>query len=382
MKRIIYLLAALGLFLFVQTAQADWLAAKRLTWSAGTSFNPAVAVDSSGNIYVAWQDTTPGNYEIFYKKSTDGGATWTAAQRLTVNSGMSLFVSVACEASSAVHLAWEDLTSGNSELFYMKSTDGGATWTPEKRLTWNTGRSTIPTLAVDSSGNPHLVWMDDTPGDYEIYYRKSTDKGNAWTPIQRLTWNTGESTGAALAVGSSGHLHLVWDDSTLDNYEIYYKRSTDGGATWTASKRLTWNSGNSLKPVLAADSSGQLHVFWHDQTHGNEEIYYKKSTDGGATWTANKRLTWNSGNSSCPAVAVDSNGVHVVYHDWTPGNAEVYYRNSPDWGETWAPSQRLAFTAGTSANAEIGTDPWGNLHVVWNDATPGNIEIYYKKYAK
>ena len=86
----------------------------------------------------------------------DGGATWTAAQRLTVNPGMSVFVSMACETSSALHLAWEDITPGNSELFYIKSTDGGASWTPEKRLTWNSGRSTRPVLVVDPAATPTL----------------------------------------------------------------------------------------------------------------------------------------------------------------------------------------------------------------------------------
>ena len=46
-----------------------------------------------------------------------------------------------------------------------------------------------------------------------------------------------------------------------------------------------------------------------------------------ADWTSVRRLTWTSGASHYPAVAVDSsNGIHVVWRDETPGNVEIYYR--------------------------------------------------------
>ena len=117
----------------------------------------------------------------------------------------------------------------------------------------------------------------------------------------------------------------MWEDDTPGNLEIFYKRSTDGGTTW-ATKRLTYNFGDSYLPSMAVDSNNNLHVLWGDETTGDSELYYKKSTDGGTTWIT-KRLTYNSGSSSAPAVAVDSNNhIHVVWYDETPGNFEIYYR--------------------------------------------------------
>ena len=148
------------------------------------------------------------------------------------------------------------------------------TWQPTKRLTWNAGSSWYPAIATDSSRNIHVVWHDSTPGNWEIYYKRSTDGGSTWS-TQRLTWNSGYSEYPAIATDSSGNIHVVWCDSTTGNYEIYYKRSTDGGSTWTT-KRLTWNTGDSRVPAIATDSSGNIHVVWHDYTPGNGEIYYKK----------------------------------------------------------------------------------------------------------
>ena len=101
-----------------------------------------------------------------------------------------------------------------------------------------------------------------------------------WTPVKRLTWNRGESAYPAIVVDSIDNLHVVWNDDDPGNYEIYYKRSTDGGATWLAGKRLTWNRNPSLVPAIAVDPADNLHVVWEEYLSGNAEIYYRKSTDG------------------------------------------------------------------------------------------------------
>ena len=71
-------------------------------------------------------------------------------------------------------------------------------------------------------------------------------------------------------------------------------------ATWSPAKRLTWTPGNSEKPFLSIDSSGLIYLFWHDNSPGNQEIFLKKSTDSGATWSPVQRLTWNPGDSKNP----------------------------------------------------------------------------------
>jgi hypothetical protein len=77
---------------------------------------------------------------------------------------------------------------------------------------------------------------------------------------------------------------------------------------------------------ITTDSNNYIYVVWHDFTPGNNEIFYKKSMNGGTTWST-KRLTWNSGDSYYPAVAVDTkNNVHVFWEDATSGSFEIYHR--------------------------------------------------------
>jgi hypothetical protein len=171
-----------------------------------------------------WYDYTPGNYEIYYKKSTNGGSTWSKDQRLTWTSGWSGYPAIAVDSSAGIHAVWSDETPGNSEVYYKNSIDGGASWSISQRLTWNSGISQVPDIAVHTSGALHIVWWDSTPGNAEISYRKSTDGGAAWTTITRLTWSAGSSYGPAVAGDYLGNLHMVWYDNSPGNYEIYYRK--------------------------------------------------------------------------------------------------------------------------------------------------------------
>jgi hypothetical protein len=217
------------------------------------------------------------------------------------------------------------ITIGFIGVFLLIQPIWAQTWTASKRLTWTSDKSSAPAISVDSSKHLHIVWCEQIPGNPEIYYKKSTDEGTSWNTAKRLTWNSGSSYSPSLIVDESNNIQVVWYDWTPGTPEIFTKRSTNGGMSWTT-KRLTWTSGYSFNPVISTDTSNNIHVVWHDDTPGIPELYYKRSKNGGVSWTL-KRLTWTSGYSYSPTISTDSNNrIHVIWIDNTPGNYEIYYR--------------------------------------------------------
>ena len=375
------LLCLVVLFCFSssQISSQTWSSLIRLTWNSGESKIPAITVDSSNVVHAVWFDEASGNTEIFYKHSLNTGTSWSANTRLTWNAGDSYSPVIAVNPGNQVHVAWYDRTPGNNEIFYKRSTNGGITWSTLKRLTWNSGDSNIPSIAADSCNRVHVAWYDMTPGNNEIFYKRSTDGGVTWSATTRLTWSPGLSFTPSIATGSGNSVHVVWYDYASTDYEIYYKQSTDGGATWSAITRLTWNTGNSLGASVAVDSSGGIHVAWYYGDPGHRDIYYKRSSNGGTSWSGITRLTWNTGDSYRLNLATDtSNGIHIVWRDKTPGNFEIFYKLSTNGGVNWLGTTRLTWNSGSSDHPDIAADSNDDIHVIWQDSSPGNAEIFYK----
>jgi hypothetical protein len=382
MKKRILLLVALFFIihysLFINHCKAQWQPDVRLTndlADSQTSNNNAWCVASNGPVvHVVWMDKRDGNWEIYYKRSTDAGVSWGTDTRLTNNNNSSESPSLAV-SGSVVHVVWYDNRDGNWEIYYKRSIDAGVSWGADIRLSNNIANSFRPSVAVSGSVI-HVIWYDERDGNWEIYYKRSTDAGTSWGTDTRLTNNTAYSFVPSVAVSGSV-AHVVWWDERDGNAEIYYKRSTDAGINWGADTRLTNNTASSNSPSVAISSS-VVYVVWYDNRDGNNEIYYKRSTDAGVNWGADIRLTNNIANSQYSSITVYGPGVHVVWQDNSDGNWEIYYKRSTDSGVNWGADIRLTNNSGSSVTPSVAV--FGSVvHVVWKDNSDGNDEIYYKR---
>jgi hypothetical protein len=105
---------------------------------SGQQKNVAV---SGNTVYVVWYDFTPGNGEIFFKRSTNSGSTFSSAINLSNNAGDSFLPRIAVSGNT-VYVVWQDFTPGNGEIFFRKSNAGRI------NLSINSGNSWYPQIAV------------------------------------------------------------------------------------------------------------------------------------------------------------------------------------------------------------------------------------------
>ena len=243
-------------------------------------------------------------------------------------------------------------------------------------LSNNLGNSVTPSIAA-SGNNVYVVWADSTPGNNEILYRRSTSGGAMFSSTVNLSNNLGNSVTPSIAA-SGNNVYVVWADSTPGNNEILYRRSTSSGAMFINTVNLSNNSGSSFRPSIAASGNNNVHVVWFDRTTGNYDILYRRSTSGGAMFINTVNLSNNSGSSFRPSIAASGNNVYVVWQDLTPANNEIFYRRSVNGGANFGGTTNLSSNAGNSINPYISASG-NNVYITWTDSTPGNNEILYRR---
>lgn len=366
--------------LMCQWARAQWEDDVRLTnhpAASLTSFPSGRCLAASvGWLHAVWYDYRDGSGDIYYQRSTDNGTNWGSDARLTAVGDSSETPAVAA-AGQMVHVVWANNT--DLQVRYRRSTDGGANWGDVNLLTVGSTYTLYPSLAARGN-NVHAVWIDARPATSylpEVYYRRSTDDGATWQSDIRLS--TGQHSTRQPAIATSGDfVHVVWDDGRHGpNAEIYYRRSTDCGATWDPETRLTHADGSSGNGVVAA--SGQyVYAVWDDDRDGNWEIYYNRSTDRGATWSADTRLTNDAADSYFASIAAAGNYVHITWEDARANDLEEWYKRSTDYGQTWGEDTRLTNSDGHSSYSTVSVSG-AAVHVLWHDNRDGNWEIYYKR---
>jgi hypothetical protein len=140
-----------------------------------------------------------------------------------------------------------------------------------------------------------------------MLYRRSTNGGASFGSTVNLSNNNGDSGGISQGIAASGNnVYVVWQDNTPGSYDILYRRSTDGGSSFSSTVNLSNNVGDSDLPAIAA-SGNNVYVVWFDNTPGNFEIFLRKSVNAGDTFGSTVNYSHSTGDSIAPTIAVSPN---------------------------------------------------------------------------
>jgi hypothetical protein len=208
-----------------------------------------------------------------------------------------------------------------------------------------------------------------------------------WQPDVRLTNDPGFSviTGSRCIASSGDTVHVVWTENRdAGNNEIYYKRSTDGGVSWGQDIRISNNVFYSTNPSISV--SGKLvHVVWADMNaQFYKNISYNRSTDGGTSWGTESRLSNNPANTTAQGACVSASGseVHVVWTDYRAISSipVICYKRSTDGGISWNADTPLTSEAVSSESPSVSCSG-SEVHVVWIGGDYPHYQTYFKNSA-
>jgi hypothetical protein len=297
---------------------------------------------------------------VFVTRSTDNGAVW--------GDPVDMSATTAWTSDLATYGEYVDLVTGNGTVQYSRSVDGGATFSAPIPL-WDQQAPTPPTVAHGPNGLVAVVWARYLKHP-KLFIRVSHDDGASWGQVTVLRDRT-SSSHHVVAVGSEGISVVVGTGRGM-----LLRRSADG-VTWT-----DWRSLGSFENVgvgprlrLTADGDEVILGYMHATTSGIVPAY-RRSLDGGATWSPRTRLSKPSGNATAPIFSVDAAGIRVVYGrqlcDNTTCTLNVYYRalSSDGWTTPELVSPVPAYW-GSWAAAIAYTDRATVLYQTYLDQTSG-----------
>jgi DNA-binding beta-propeller fold protein YncE len=349
---------------------------------------PALA-ESGNNVYVVWQggkNSSAGeNNDIFFRKSDDYGRNFGPTINLSNNTGASERPWITANGSN-VYVAWkDDSIEPFPDIYFTRSTDAGATFEPPERLS-NMGQYMAENVQVAVSGNNvFVVWNEYTDlfpeVTADIFFRKSDDYGRNFGPTINLSSNSGNSWFPQIAV-AAGNVFVTWpDNQTNGNWEVFFTRSTDAGATFESTHNLSNNSG-SLGPPRMVASGSDVYVSWRDNSFSASfDVLFIKSSDGGATFSNITNLSKSPGTSDDPEIASSGDGnVFVVWENTGPGNFDIFLAKSRDRGQTFDNSTNMSIDRPYSLFSKIAVGYNNTINLVWlADPPPGNWEIFYAR---
>ena len=237
---------------------------------------PSMALDREGNPVVVWQEDDGTSFNIYVER-WDGNNWVLLGDALDVDFNQNAsYPSLALDSSDNLVVSWVEDTSIISSSIYVKRWNG-SNWEHiggVLNVNPNTIAAKRPSLALDSSGNPTVSWEECVTtflfgcSDFNLYVKRWNS--GSWAQVGgELDINTIQSVyerSPSLALDSSGNPVVSWTeyDGTSDN--IYVKRWN--GSSWVQLGGILDANANTnqaaFSPSLALDSSGNPVVSWYE----------------------------------------------------------------------------------------------------------------------
>ncbi len=330
---------------------ATWSDPAALATDAGSTitddFDPQIAADGTGGWVAVWTSgANLGPTEVLVARSLDDGATWSAPAPVDAVFPTAAVADVQPQIASDQAGTWLAVWSsgsliGDGEILRARSTDGGATWSiAEKIDPLIVQPSRNPALKYDGTGTWLAAWQttDTLAGtigsDLDLLVARSVDAGVSWSSAAPLNadavTDSREDNKVRIASDGNSNWVAVWKSApTGADTFLLSAGSSDNGLSWSAPIPLNQNpSGSSfeLQADIATDGAGTWAVVWKF-IGGPLDLAITYSVDNGARWSipvalvsdfaaVKPRLTtdrrgswvaaWSSSNSLSGTIGTDS----------------------------------------------------------------------------
>jgi len=251
-----------------------------------------------------------------------------------------------------------------------------------------------PAVAMDTSGDFVICWVDGRNGERDIYAQRYSSSGDRLGTDFRVNDDAGSSFQEfpSIAMDAYGDFIICWQDGRNGDYDIYAQRYSMVGDRVGVNLRVNDDVGTSWQryPSVSMDAYGDFIICWQDGRSGDYDIYAQRYNMVGDRVGINSRVNDDAGASNqwYPSVAMDvDGGFAICWGDERNGwdNPDIYAQRYNSSGETLETNFKVNNDVGTSrqGSPSIAMDLEGDFVICWVDDRNGewDYDIYAQRYS-
>ena len=304
---------------------------------------------------------------------------------------------VVVDSRGVLHVLYFSGEARAGNLFYVRSTDYGSTFSDPVRVNSQEG-SAIATgtirggqLAIGPDGRVHVVWNGSdaarprglfNPANRQpsapFLYARSNPQGTAFEPPRDLTRRSyGVDGGGSIAADSAGRVYAAWHALQVggangeDHRLVWIARSDDNGATF-ADEQPAWREPTGACGCcglrLFAGPANNLFLLYRSATHATRrDIYLLESSDNARSFRGAEVQPWNIGACPMTSMSIAASGSRIVGAWETAG--QVYFGEIDASGARIPSPVAASGGAGTRKHPRLAMNPNGELLFAWTEDT-------------
>ena len=273
-------------------------------------FDPIIeVVPDTGDVYAIYMN----GYNVVFVRSSDHGRTWSDPVATYGNVSWNDKPVLTTSADGRhVYVSWNGPQGGDPWMAV--SHDRGATWTQTKavdsdRYYFAYDATVLPdgTVIFSEGSLTYTGPGGDPEGVVRQHALISTDRGRTWRNVVVDTVPVGEPCAdcradyylghSSVSSNAGGALVYAYDGANepFGPQRIYVRRSSDGGATWSARTALSVAGENATAPMLEFAGGREVRLAYFQTAGGDDpdrwHVWFRDSGDGGRTWSAPVKLS-------------------------------------------------------------------------------------------
>jgi hypothetical protein len=364
-------------------AKAQWSnnPAVNTAISATTShqYNPKVISDGSGGAIIAWQDLRSGNWDIYAQHIDASGAVQWTTNGVTISTASNgqQNLTIVSDGSGGAIITWQDNRSGSNWDIYAQriNSSGAVQWTTDgEAISTATNSQQFPTIVSDGSGGAIITWNDFRSGSYSDIYAQLINASGAvqWTADGvAISAASIEQYNPTIVSDGSGGAIITWmDNRSGSSLDIYAQRiNASGTVQWTADGvAISTATSNQQTPTIVSDGSGGAIITWYDNRSGSSSDIYAQRID------ASGAVQWTADGVAISSATGDQY-VPTIVSDGSGGAIITWYDYRGSSSDIYAQRINVSGAVQWTANGEAICTATGNqnLPTIVSDGSGGAI---------